>query len=293
MQATAEWLDTDYYEVLGVAPDATSKQIKSAYRKLARTAHPDANPDDPTADQRFSDIAKAYEVLSEPEQRSEYDEIRSRPRGGPFGDQGLGDQGFGYRSASAQDFDMADLFDLFGAQARPQQRATANWPLRGRDLTASLQLDFESAVNGLTTTLQLDGRTVNTRIRAGVKDGQTIRLVGKGTPGANGGPSGDLLIEIAVDKHPVFERSGRDLTVTVSISYADAVLGGEMRVPTLDGTFVTIKVPSGTQVGKTFRVSGRGVPHPMKPGNLLATVTIAVPTSVTDEDAGLLRQLSK
>ena len=130
---------------------------------------------------------------------------------------------------------MADLFDLFGAQARPQQRATANWPLRGRDLTASLQLDFESAVNGLTTTLQLDGRTVNTRIPAGVKDGQTIRLVGKGTPGANGGPSGDLLIEIAVDKHPVFERSGRDLTVTVPISYADAVLGGEMRVPTLDG----------------------------------------------------------
>ena len=293
MQATAEWLDTDYYEVLGVAPDATSKQIKSAYRKLARTAHPDANPDDPTADQRFSDIAKAYEVLSEPEQRSEYDEIRSRPRGGPFGDQGPGDQGFGYRSASAQDFDMADLFDLFGAQARPQQRATANWPLRGRDLTASLQLDLESAVNGLTTTLQLDGRTVNTRIPAGVKDGQTIRLVGKGTPGANGGPSGDLLIEIAVDKHPVFERSGRDLTVTVPISYADAVLGGEMRVPTLDGTFVTIKVPSGTQVGKTFRVSGRGVPHPTKPGNLLATVTIAVPTSVTDEDAGLLRQLSK
>ncbi|MBT5755269.1 MAG: J domain-containing protein [Acidimicrobiaceae bacterium] len=293
MQATAEWLDTDYYEVLGVAPDATSKQIKSAHRKLARTAHPDANPDDPTADQRFSDIAKAYEVLSEPEQRSEYDEIRSRPRGGPFGDQGLGDQSFGYRSASTQDFDMADLFDLFGAQARPQQRATANWPLRGRDLTASLQLDFESAVNGLTTTLQLDGRTVNTRIPAGVKDGQTIRLVGKGTPGANGGPSGDLLIEIAVDKHPVFERSGRDLTVTVPISYADAVLGGEMRVPTLDGTFVTIKVPSGTQVGKTFRVSGRGVPHPTKPGNLLATVTIAVPTSVTDEDAGLLRQLSK
>ena len=293
MQATAEWLDTDYYEVLGVRSDATTKQIKSAYRKLARTAHPDANPDDPTAEQRFSDIAKAYEVLSDPDRRPEYDEVRSRPRGSHFGEQGYRPEGFGHRSTSAQDFDMADLFDLFGAQARPQQRATANWPLRGRDLTASLQLDFESAVNGLTTTLQLDGRTVNTRIPAGVKDGQTIRLVGKGTPGANGGPSGDLLIEIAVDKHPVFERSGRDLTVTVPISYADAVLGGEMRVPTLDGTFVTIKVPSGTQVGKTFRVSGRGVPHPTKPGNLLATVTIAVPTSVTDEDAGLLRQLSK
>ena len=292
MQATAEWLDTDYYEVLGVRSDATTKQIKSAYRKLARTAHPDANPDDPTAEQRFSDIAKAYEVLSDPDRRPEYDEVRSRPRGSHFGEQGYRPEGFGHRSTSAQDFDMADLFDLFGAQAQPGQRPTTNWPLRGRDLTASLRLDFESAINGLTTSLELDGRNVKTRIPAGVQDGQTIRLAGKGGAEANGGPSGDLFIEIAVDKHPVFGRSGRNLTVTVPISYADAALGGEMRVPTLDGAFVTIKVPAGTQVGKTFRVPGRGVPHPTKPGNLLASVTITVPTSVTDENAELLRQLS-
>lgn len=292
MQATAEWLDTDYYEVLGVRSDATTKQIKSAYRKLARTAHPDANPDDPTAEQRSSDIAKAYEVLSDPDRRPEYDEVRSRPRGSHFGEQGYRPEGFGHRSTSAQDFDMADLFDLFGAQAQPGQRPTTNWPLRGRDLTASLRLDFESAINGLTQSLELDGRNVKTRIPAGVQDGQTIRLAGKGGAEANGGPSGDLFIEIAVDKHPVFGRSGRNLTVTVPISYADAALGGEMRVPTLDGAFVTIKVPAGTQVGKTFRVPGRGVPHPTKPGNLLASVTITVPTSVTDENAELLRQLS-
>ena len=292
MQATAEWLDTDYYEVLGVRSDATTKQIKSAYRKLARTAHPDANPDDPTAEQRFSDIAKAYEVLSDPDRRPEYDEARSRPRGSHFGEQGYRPEGFGHRSTSAQDFDMADLFDLFGAQAQPGQRPTTNWPLRGRDLTASLRLDFESAINGLTQSLELDGRNVKTRIPAGVQDGQTIPLAGKGGAEANGGPSGDLFIEIAVDKHPVFGRSGRNLTVTVPISYADAALGGEMRVPTLDGAFVTIKVPAGTQVGKTFRVPGRGVPHPTKPGNLLASVTITVPTSVTDENAELLRQLS-
>ncbi|MDC1389596.1 J domain-containing protein [Acidimicrobiales bacterium] len=292
MQATAEWLDTDYYEVLGVRSDATTKQIKSAYRKLARTAHPDANPDDPTAEQRFSDIAKAYEVLSDPDRRPEYDEVRSRPRGSHFGEQGYRPEGFGHRSTSAQDFDMADLFDLFGAQAQPGQRPTTNWPLRGRDLTASLRLDFESAINGLTQSLELDVRNVKTRIPAGVQDGQTIRLAGKGGAEANGGPSGDLFIEIAVDKHPVFGRSGRNLTVTVPISYADAALGGEMRVPTLDGAFVTIKVPAGTQVGKTFRVPGRGVPHPTKPGNLLASVTITVPTSVTDENAELLRQLS-
>jgi len=292
MQATAEWLDTDYYEVLGVRSDATTKQIKSAYRKLARTAHPDANPDDPTAEQRFSDIAKAYEVLSDPDRRPEYDEVRSRPRGSHFGEQGYRPEGFGHRSTSAQDFDMADLFDLFGAQAQPGQRPTTNWPLRGRDLIASLRLDFESAINGLTQSLELDGRNVKTRIPAGVQDGQTIRLAGKGGAEANGGPSGDLFIEIAVDKHPVFGRSGRNLTVTVPISYADAALGGEMRVPTLDGAFVTIKVPAGTQVGKTFRVPGRGVPHPTKPGNLLASATITVPTSVTDENSELLRQLS-
>ena len=209
MQATAEWLDTDYYEVLGVRSDATTKQIKSAYRKLARTAHPDANPDDPTAEQRFSDIAKAYEVLSDPDRRPEYDEVRSRPRGSHFGEQGYRPEGFGHRSTSAQDFDMADLFDLFGAQAQPGQRPTTNWPLRGRDLTASLRLDFESAINGLTQSLGLDGRNVKTRIPAGVQDGQTIRLAGKGGAEANGGPSGDLFIEIAVDKHPVFGRSGR------------------------------------------------------------------------------------
>ena len=294
MQATAEWLDTDYYEVLGVRSDATTKQIKSAYRKLARTAHPDANPDDPTAEQRFSDIAKAYEVLSDPDRRPEYDEVRSRPRGSHFGEQGYRPEGFGHRSTSAQDFDMADLFDLFGAQAQPGQRPTTNWPLRGRDLTASLRLDFESAINGLTQSLELDGRNVKTRIPAGVQDGQTIRLAGKGGAEANGGPSGDLFIEIAVDKHPVFGRSGRNLTVTVP----DLLRRRRTwwRNACSDAgrcTFVTIKVPAGTQVGKTFRVPGRGVPHPTKPGNLLASVTITVPTSVTDENAELLRQLSK
>ncbi len=307
MHATAEWLETDYYNLLGVAPDATAKQIKSAYRKLARTAHPDSNPDDPTAEQRFSDISKAYEVLHDTDSRAEYDELRRRQReadahrhgfGRGPGAQGYGPQGFASRP-QAHDFDMADLFDLLGAQgahpggSQPRgARRAADWPMRGADLTARLQLDFAEAVNGRTTTLELDGRSIKTRIPAGVSDGQTIRLAGKGGPGINGGPAGDLFIEISVADDPRFGRSGRDLTVTVPISYTDAVLRGEMRVPTLDGSSVTIKIPAGTPVGKTFRLSGRGVPHPTKPGNLLATVTIDVPTEVSDEDAALLRQLS-
>ncbi len=287
MQATAEWIDTDFYDVLGVAQDATAKQIKSAYRKLARTAHPDANPDDPTAEQRFSDIAKAYEILRDADRRAEYDELRTRGTQRSFDD-----AGFGFRSASSQDFDMADLFDMFGAQGQHGAGRRSDWPMRGADLTARLQLDFVEAVNGRTTTLELDGRSVKTRIPAGVADGQTIRLPGNGQPGANGGPAGDLFIEISVAKHPMFDRSGRNLTVTVPIPYATAVLGGEMRVPALDGSFVTIKVPPGTPVGKTFRVPGKGVPHPSNPGHLLATVTIDIPTEVSDEEAALLRQLS-
>ncbi len=292
MQATAEWLDTDFYNVLGVAADATPKQIKSAYRKLARTAHPDANPDDPSAEQRFSDIAKAYEVLSDADDRAEYDELRSRGPQRSFDDGAGGFGGFDYRSATSHDFDMADLFDLFGAQGQQRTSRRSDWPMRGADLTARLKLDFVDAVNGYTTTLELDGRSLKTRIPAGVADGQTIRLAGKGQPGANGGPAGDLFIEISVAKHPEFGRSGGNLTVTVPISYTDAVLGAAVRVPTLDGGSVTVKVPPGTPGGKTFRVPGKGVPHSSKPGNLLVTITIDVPTEVSDEDAALLRQLS-
>lgn len=317
MQATAEWLETDYYDVLGVASDADQKQIKSAYRKLARTAHPDANPDDPTAEERFSDIAKAYEVLSDKDRRAEYDELRTHAAAGygGFGQSGFG--GGGYRPAGSPydnvhfdnvhydsvhfdgaDFDISDLFEAFGASRRSNDRYyrsdrhQADWPMRGADITARLSLEFADAINGHTTTLELDGRTIKTRIPAGVSPGQTIRLAGKGSPGVNGGPDGDLFIEISVEDHPVFERSGRDLKVTVPIPYTTAVLGGEASVPTLDGGAVTIKVPAGTPVGRTFRIPNKGVPHTAKPGALLASITIDVPTAVSDEDAELLRQLA-
>ncbi len=282
MQATAEWLDTNYYDVLGIDPDATTKQIKSAYRKLARTAHPDANPDDPTADARFSDIAKAYEVLSDSEQRTEYDNLRLQAQRQPI------DPGYGRWSNAPQDASsFVDLNDLFGDLFAEQQRR----PRGGADLSASLTLDFADAVQGLTTSLQLADRTINVRIPVGVKDQQTIRLAGKGSAGANGGPPGDLLIKISVSTDERFARAGNDLTVTIPVRYEDAALGADVAVPTLGGETVTVRMPPGTSAGKKFRVAGHGVPRPNRSGDLLVSVSIDVPSELTPAERELLEQL--
>jgi len=255
---------------------------KSAYRKLARTAHPDANPNDPDADVRFSDIAKAYEVLSAEDTRVEYDTLRlqaQRPRI---------DAGFGQWSGRPQDgAGFADLNDLFGDLLAEQQSR----PRRGMDVSASLALDFVDAVFGLTTTLVVDGHTVKVRIPAGVADQRRIRLASKGSPGVNGGPAGDLLIQISVNPHPQFGRSGNNLTSTVPVRYEDAVLGGEQAVPTLDGSSVTVRVPRGSANGQKLRVKGKGVPTSGGHGDMIVTITIDVPSEVTSEERALLEQL--
>jgi len=280
MQATAEWLDTDYYEVLGVQPTASKKEIRTAYRKLARTAHPDSNPDDSTAEQRFSDIAKAYEVLHDDDNRAEYDDVRMRASQptytarDPFND-------------SHHRGDYVDLGDIFGDFFAHQQHA----PRRGADISASLSLDFVDAVNGLTTTLVVDERPINVRIPAGVSNQQTIRLATKGHPGSNGAPNGDLLIKIEVLPHHQFGRSGKNLTVTVPVSYEDAVLGGQVSVPTLRGADVTVRLPAGSQSGSKLRVKGQGVATSSGTGDLLATIKVDVPELVSDAERALLEQL--
>ena len=284
MNATAEWLDVDFYDVLGVNSDATKKEIKSAYRKLARTAHPDANPDDPGAEARFSDIAKAYEVLSDNESRTEYDDLRTQQmhRRSPSS------AGFDpWSSRSHQQSSFVDFNDLFGDYFAEQQSR----PRHGSDISASLGLDFVDAVQGLTTTLSVEGRSVKVRIPAGVKDQQTIRLAGKGAVGANGGPAGDLLIQIMVSTHATFGRADNNLTTTVPVRYEDAVLGAEVSVPTLDGPAVTVRIPAGSSNGQKLRVKGKGVPIAGRPGDLLVTITIEVPESVSDEERALLENL--
>lgn len=300
MEARKEWLEEDYYAELGVSASASADEITKAYRKLARELHPDTNPGDAVAEERFKKVTAAYDVLGDPERRQHYDQVRR------FGAQGgPGQQGFTF------DFEGGDLDDLlggmFGSQGpfsggrrggqvfttyggRPGGRAV---PMRGADHEARLALSFDEAVNGMTTNVALsDGtasRDIKVRIPAGVRDGQTLRLPGKGGPGHNGGPPGDLLVELSVSTHPVFGRNGDDLTIDVPITYAEAALGATVTVPTFGGGSVSVRIPPGTTAGRTFRVKGKGVETARGTGNLLVKVNIVVPDALTDEEADALR----
>lgn len=351
-----EWLEKDFYKVLGVAKDASDKDIQKAYRKLARQYHPDANPGDTKAEERFKEVSAAYDVVGDADRRSEYDEVRRLgPSGGGFGgfgpDTGMG----GGRTFNMDGIDLGDLlggvFNRGGRGGGAGGGARNASSVRGDDLEATLHLSFDDAVNGVTTSVHLTSdapcetcsgtgskpgtrpdpcsrcggrgvlddnqglfsfsqpcpqcagrgtvikdpcpncrgtgserrpRQVKVRIPAGVKDGQRIKLKGRGGPGSYGGPAGDLFVIVSVADHESFGRKGDHLTVTVSVSFADAVLGAKVSAPTLDGGTVTLKIPAGTPSGKTFRVKGRGVPAKSSTGDLLVTVEVDVPTGITD-----------
>ena len=305
--ATADWLTKDFYAVLGVPPTATAKQITRAYRKLARELHPDTRTGGGD-DDRFKEVAAAYAVLGDETKRKEYDELRAAAaqRSSAWaGDRG----GFRVRVHSpgrddVEGFYDGDLFagmsveDLLGGRftsagfrggGAPPRR-----PRRGRDLQTTVRISFEQAVRGATVDIPA-GRngTVSARIPAGVEDGQTVRLAGRGDPGSSGGPAGDLLVQVFVDRHPLFGRDGRHLTVTVPVTFPEAALGGDVAVPTLDGP-VTLRIPPGTASGTTLRVRGRGVPASggKKAGDLLVTVQVDVPKHLTDEQRSALEQFA-
>ena len=361
-----EYLEKDFYAILGIAEDASATEVKKAYRKLAQQLHPDANPGDRTAEERFKEVGRAYSVLSDPKKRSEYDEARRLVRSGGFGGFGgfPGDTGgYGNQRVRVEDLgDLGGLGGLFGnlfGGGRNQQRAAR----RGRDVESEVTLGFEEAVRGATIPLQLRGpaachichgtgaepgtlpricptcqgrgtvtrdqglfglsspcqtcqgrgsvidhpcttcngrgtevrtRELRVRIPAGVSDGATIRLKGQGEPGATNAPAGDLIVKVHVTAHPLFGRRGQDLTMTVPVTFAEAALGTELTVPTLDG-HVTLKVPAGTQNGRTFRVKGRGVQGNgrNKPGgDMLVTVQVAVPEKLSRKERDLLREFA-
>ena len=367
--SSKDWLEKDFYAVLGVGRAASSDEIKKAYRKLARELHPDRNPGDTAAEERFKAVSEAYDVLSDERKRAEYDEMRSL-----FGSGAFRRNARTGGASGGVPFDLSDLFggvnqpgaggdrrfggagfsDLFtsifsgggGGPARPRG------PARGRDVEAEVVLDFGDAVHGVTLPLTLrapgvcdtchgDGakpgtqpracpqchgagvvtrnqgsfsfsepcrecqgvgtvvdekcpeclgtggvtktRTLNVRFPSGVADGQRIRLAGRGEPGERGGPAGDLYVLVKVRNDDLFGRSGDDLTLTVPITFAEAVLGADLRVPTLDGA-VTLRVPAGTPSGRTLRARGKGVTRrDGAPGDLLVTVEIVVPAQVPPE----------
>jgi curved DNA-binding protein len=309
----AERAKQDLYQILGVARDADEDTIRKAYRKLARKHHPDVNPNDKSAEEKFKEISRAYSVLSDAEKRRAYDEFgeisleggfdaeaarRAREAfGARFGRGGAGPSGFeGMEGESFAYEDLDGLFsDLFARQGRARGR--------GIDVEAELELDFMDAARGGEQRLtigrpQPDGgvasETVTIRIPAGVADGGRSRTRGMGGGGTKGAPAGDLYARIRVRPHPIFRREGRDLLLDVDVSVKEATLGAKIEVPTLDGR-VTLSVPAGTDSGTRLRVRGKGIPNPSggAPGDLYATVQIRVPRGVGTREHELLDELSK
>jgi molecular chaperone DnaJ len=298
-----EWLDKDFYKVLGVSKDATAQEIKKAYRKKAKELHPDRHPDDPTAEDRFKEVGEAYSVLNDPEERKQYDAIRAMGAGGARFASGPGGQsagGEGFEDLFASMFGggapggttrvrfgnggggqpgMDDLFGMFGGGAPGGQGGYATRQ-KGEDLTAHARIGFREAALGTEATLTVGGKRVTARIPAGVHDGQKIRLRGKGQPGRGGGQAGDLLLTLDVASHPVWTADGANLRITVPVSYDEAVLGTKIQVPLFEGGTVTVKVPAGTPAGRTLRVTGKGLKTAKRTGDLLVQVQVAVPTHV-------------
>ncbi|WP_131103348.1 DnaJ C-terminal domain-containing protein [Ornithinimicrobium sufpigmenti] len=312
-----DWMDKDFYAILGVEKDVDDKTLKKTYRKLAREWHPDSRPGDKAAEQRFKDVGEAYAVLSDPEKRKQYDAVRAMGGGARFtaGAGGAGGGG-GFEDVFAQMFggaggaqnvrfetggggiDLEDLLGAFGGGGfGGQQGFPGGFPggsqggfgrraaPRGQDVEARTTIDFRAAVNGDTVTLSKpDGGTVTTRIPAGVKDGQKIRLRGKGQPSpVQGGEPGDMYLHVTVTPHPVFGRDGLNLTVDVPVTFAEAALGATVQVPTLDGSSVKVRVAPGTPSGRVLRVKGRGIETKNGTGDLLAKVQVVVPQRLSDQ----------
>ncbi|MBN9239385.1 MAG: molecular chaperone DnaJ [Micrococcales bacterium 70-64] len=305
--ASQDWFDKDFYAVLGVAKNVSEADLKKTYRKLARQYHPDSNAGDPKAEARFKEISEAHSVLSDPELRKEYDQIRAMGSGARF--QAGGPQGAGFEdvfgglfnqggrqqsSASFEDL-LGGMFGGSGGFGSTSGGFRGNGgPTKGRDVSANTTLDFVTAIRGETIKLQPQGGSaINVKIPEGVIDGQKIRLKGKGEPSPDGGVAGDLVLTVSVRKHPVFERDGQNLRVVVPVTFAEATLGATIEVPTLGGEPVKLRVAAGTPSGRILRVKGRGVTSSKGEGDLLAEVQVAVPSHLTADALKHLEAFAK
>jgi len=366
-----DWFDKDFYKILGVSKDVSEKDLTKAYRKLARKYHPDANPGDDTAENRFKEVSEAYDVLGDSKKRAEYDEIRKYGGMPGFGSGGGGRGGGGAGGFGGADgsggftFDSGNLSDLLGGMfnngSRQRGPGPGTGPKKGDNLDAELHLTFDEAVEGLTTSVHLTSdascstcsgsgaapgtapqmcdrchgrgvlddnqgffsfsqpcdkcrgqgriisspcntcggrgierrpRQVKVRIPAGVKNGQKIKIKGRGMPGRNGGQAGDLFVKVKVGNHQLFGRKGDNLTLDVPVTFAEAALGAKVKVPTLEGGTVTLLLPAGTPQGKTFRVKGKGVQRASSSGDLLVSIKIDVPGELSDEQRAAVEALA-
>jgi len=298
-----DWMEKDFYAVLGVSKGADGTEIKKAFRKLARKLHPDHNPGDARAEAKFKEVGEAYAVLSDPKQRQQYDQLRAMTGGarfsagtgrggganagfedlfgGMFGGAGAGSGGSRVRysqpgpgGAGFEDI-LGGLFGGGGGGGGYRQ------PRAGVDLAATTTLPFRQAVEGSTVTLGVESRNVNARIPAGVRDGQKIRLRGKGRPGEQGAPAGDLVVTVRVTPHPVFSLEESNLRLSLPVTFGEAALGATVTVPTFDGGTVRLRIPEGTPSGRVVRVRGKGITTAKGVGDLLVTVQVVVPQKLT------------
>ncbi len=366
MSNPSDWASKDFYKALGVSKDASTADVKKAYRKLARENHPDSNPGNKAAEERFKEVSEAYAVLSNAEKRKQYDEQRTlfgQFKGG-FGGGGFGQPGGTYGGGgTTADFDLSDLLGgIFGGGGSRGGRRRQPQGRRGDDLETEATITFAQAVEGATLPLRMtsdeacptchgtgakpgtvpkvctkcqgsgmqtgasggvfamtepcsqcrgrglvvehecttcrgsgrapSSRTLQVRVPAGVKDGQKIRLKGKGGRGEGGAPDGDLFLVVHVEPHTMFGRKGDNLTITVPIAFDEAVLGAQISVPTLDGPPVRLKVPEGTPTGRTFRAKGKGATTKAGTrGDLLVTVEVQVPTDLDDAQRAAVEAL--
>ena len=314
----------DYYKILGINKSATEKEIKHAYRRLARKYHPDINPGDKSSEEKFKIINEAYEVLSNNDKRQKYDRYGEQWQ---YADQfakaeeKYTGQTFGNRQRVYQFNNFGDIFgDLFG-NLNTGFRA-AGPPQRGQDIYSPIELTLEEAYRGKTRTIQLQelalctacgGRgkvgkrtcsichgsgkidslkRLEVKIPSGVKDGSKIRIAEQGQDSPSGGPKGDLYLTVKIQPHSFFERKGNDLYTEISLPLTVAALGGEVEVPSMEGNLV-LKIPQGTQNGKIFRLAGKGMPHlgAARHGNLFAKIKVILPTNLTNEEKQLFEQL--
>lgn len=301
--ASQDWVEKDFYRILGVSKDVSDADLKKAYRKLAREFHPDANPGNPKAEERFKDISEAYSVLSDADQRREYDAIRAMGGGARFtsgapgaGSAGFedifstlfgGPGGFGARGggAAAGGFGGAGGYGGFGGFGGPQP---------GHDLALNTTIPFIDSIHGTTRRIKIgSGELVTVKIPAGIEDGQKLKVRDKGQPSPNGGRPGDLILTITVTPHPVFSRDGDNVRVTLPITFAEAVLGATVPVPTLGGEPVKLKIAPGTPNGRTLRIKEKGVRKPSRTGDLLVTVEVVVPSRISAEAEKQLKALAE
>lgn len=308
----------DYYEILGVPPNADKKLIQKTFRQLARTHHPDVNPGNKEAEEKFKTFNEAYQVLSDADQRKKYDELRARYL--QWQQTGGQKQDFDWQNWSAQNPDRGtraqtvsaeDLGDLFGndspysdffanifgaqrARGSGKGRGASTSPLHGRDIEYEIDLSLEDAFHGAERLLEIDGHRIKAGIPAGVRTGSRVRLAGQGEQGQNGGPAGDLYLNVQILPNTTFEREGDNLHMDVPVDIFTAIAGGEIRISSLERPLI-LTIPPRTNAGQSFRLRGKGMPHlgdPKTRGDLFALVRLVLPDQLSDLEVNSIRELA-